>query len=221
VDADPKAVQNVQNEMRRFAKERMEVMLGMRKETSSVERLEIDFPFNAMEVDVLKKLAFTATKGATQNSDNFIPEVRRTTEEVQNVPRKTLKPIGSTSKKTQPAQSSRPLQNRPTTPVTRTKMDLTIDQIAREEGIPRELLEENAPATGGKPIHEMTETEIIERNKVVSRRRGKQVKSPGAIPMATEQQQEMLAQSQAGAVSQSPLMKSIIEKVKSMPIKNT
>lgn len=219
VDADPKAVQNVTNEMRKFARERMEVMLGMRKETTSVEHLEIDFPFNSLEVDVLKKLAFTATKGATQNSDNYVPEVRRTTEEVPNVPRKTLKPIGGIKKPTQ-TQPSRPLQTKASAPVQRSKMDLTIDQIAREEGIPRELLEETAPGVGGKPIHEMTEQEIIERNKLASQRRGKQVKSAGAIPMATEQQQEMLAQSQVGSLGQSPLMKGLIEAVKKMPIKN-
>src|ERR1019366_6683663 len=78
VDADPKAVQNVQKEIKTFAKERMEIMLGMRKETNTVEHLEIDFPFNALEVEVLKKLASTATKGASEHSDRYVPEVTRT-----------------------------------------------------------------------------------------------------------------------------------------------
>lgn len=218
-DADPKAVQNVQKEIRKFAKERMEIMLGMRKEVSTVEHLEIDFPFNALEVEVLKKLAFTATKGATQHSDNFVPEVKRTTEEVPNIPkRSTLNPIGSSRKVN--TKSSKPLQNKPSAPVKRTKLDLTIDQIAREEGVPRELLEENIPGVGGKPLHKMTEQEILERNRIVDQRRGKQVKSASALPMATEQQQEMLATQHATHIESSPGMAALLAKVKSMPIKN-
>ena len=33
-DCDPKAIKNVEKEIRNFAKERMEIMLGMRQETS-------------------------------------------------------------------------------------------------------------------------------------------------------------------------------------------
>lgn len=212
MDADPKAIQNVQNEMRNFARERMEIMLGMRQETSKVNVSE-GFPFNALEVEVLKMLASTATKGASENAEQYVPEAK------QPISKKVLRPIGgSTTVKKASTASSRPLQSKPATPVTRSKMDLTIDQIAREEGIPRELLEENVPGVGGKPLNKMTEQEIIERNRLATERRGKQVKSPQAIPMATEQQQEMLAQSQVGSLGQSPLMRNLIETVKKMPI---
>lgn len=219
MDADPKAIQNVQNEMRNFARERMEIMLGMRQAATAAMYLETEFPFNALEVQVLKRLASAATKGASENAESFVPEVKRT-----DAPRKTLNTIGGSTaaKKIAVKAAAKPLQSKPATPVTRTKMDLTIDQIAREEGIPRELLEENIPGVGGKKlVHQMTEEEIIERNKLVSQRRGKQVRSGSSIPMATEQQQEMLAQNQAGSViGTSNLMKQLLEKVKTMPIKN-
>lgn len=217
-DADPKAVQNVQKEIRAFARERMEVMLGMRKETATIEHLEINFPFNAMEVEVLKKLAFTATKGATQNSDNYVPEVKLTTEEVAMVhKRKTLNPIG-TSKKS----INKPLQNKAAAPVKRSRLDTTIDQIAREEGIPRELLEENLPGVGGKSLNELTDQELIERNRLAAKRRGAQVKSANSLPMATPEQQEMLAVERAAQMSNSgsPLMSRLLETVKQMPIKS-
>jgi len=223
IEADPKAVQNVQKEIKKFAKERMEIMLGMRRETSTVEHLEIDFPFNAVEVEVLKKLAFTATKGASENSDRYVPEVTKTTQEVERVSRKhTLNTIGNTkTSKKGTTQAKKPLNSKPSTPIKRTRLDLTIDQIALEEGIPRELLEEDISGLGGKPLHEMSEHEIMERNRIIAKRRTGQVKSSSAIPMATPEQQEMLAVSRANQVSVStPLMSRILEAVKNMPIKN-
>lgn len=222
VDADPKAVANVQKQIRTFAKERMEIMLGMRKETATVERLDIDFPFNSLEVEVLKKLAFTATKGASENSDAYVPEVTRTTEEVEVVPkRQSLNPIGykATPKKAQPQK--KPLQKKASAPIKRSKRDLMIDQIAREEGIPRELLEENVAGLGGKPLYEMTDQEIVDRNRLVMQRRGKQVPSKEALPMPTIEQQEAMAVQRAaqiagGGTGPLPFAK-ILETVKSMP----
>src|ERR1035437_9642895 len=50
-DADPKAIRNVQREMRKFARDRMETMLGMRQE-EAVLRTIVSSPFNDMEVNV-------------------------------------------------------------------------------------------------------------------------------------------------------------------------
>lgn len=220
IDADPKAIKNVEKEIRQFARERMEVMLGMRKETATIEQLEIDFPFNELEVQVLRTMAKTFSKGATENSDRYVPSVTRTTEEVEMVPRrKTLNPIGSAP--TKKAASSKPLQNRASAPVKRGKLDVTIDQIAREEGVPRELLEENVSLLE-KPINELSESELIERNKIVAKRRGASVKSANALPMATPAQQEMMALERASQMANSggALMGKILDAVKAMPIKN-
>jgi hypothetical protein len=195
VDADPKAVQSVQRAIRKFAKEQMEIMLGMRKEVTQVEHLEFDFPFNALEVDVLKRLAFTATKGATQNSEDYTPSVKRVTEETP-VKRKTLNPIGSATGQKKAPQTNKPLPARTQAPVKRTKRDATIDQIAREEGVPRELLEEDYVPLD-KPAYQLTEQEKHDRNKQISARRGVQVKNPSAIPMPTLAQEEFLAQQMA------------------------
>lgn len=234
VDADPKAIQNVQREVRKFAKERMEIMLGMRKETATVEHLDIDFPLNALEIDILKKLASAATKGASEHADRYVPEVTRTTEEVPIVNRKmSLNPIrGNSPRKPAPTpapsngrrvnDTQKPLKSKPSAPVKRTKFDLTIDQIAAEEGIPRELLEEHVPGMGGgKKLHELTETELLERNNIAAKRRGKQVRSPNSLPMATPEQQEMLAIQRATQVAGgTPLMAQILDAVKKMPVNN-
>ena len=217
VDADPKAIQNVQREIRNFARERMEVMLGMRKETTQVEHLEIDFPFNALEVDVLKKLAHTATKGATERSDRFVPEVTRVTEELDNVgqppKRNTLSPIRGGSKTSAPKKK---LQNKPTAPVKRSKLDVTIEQIAAEEGVPIELLEINTPGVGGN-----APASLEERARLAARRGGAQVQSPQAIPAPTFEQHMAKASQQVSSFGSTPLGQRILDAVKSMPIKNS
>jgi hypothetical protein len=228
-DSDPKAIKNVQAEIRKFAKERMEIMLGMRKETAEVERLEIEFPFNALQVDILKKLASAATKGKSDQGDNYVPEVRRVREDAPVVPRHTsLNTIGS-SKKAAPAPrqapqpSKKPLQSRAATPVKRSRLDMDIDQICREEGIPRALLEENIKMLK-KPTTELTDQELLERNRVAAERRGTQVASSNALPMPTQEQINNMAETHANKIASSKLAPSIdmsrlIDTVKKMPVK--
>ena len=202
VDADPKAIQNVQRAIRKFAREQMEIMLGMRKETTTVEHLEIDFPFNALEVETLRALARAATKGATDNSDRFVPGVIKSTQEVDNVggpqrPTKTntLSSIGSGSKKTSaPSPVTRkPLASKPSAPVKRSKMDDIIEREVRKAGISRELLEEDQLLS--KPVAELTPDELMARNELVAKRRGTLVKSSQALPMpSAEQQVQMVEQ---------------------------
>lgn len=219
VDADPKAIQNVQKEIRNFARERMEVMLGMRKETTQVEHLEIDFPFNALEVDILKKLAHAATKGATENSDRFVPGVTRVTEELDNVPqqppkRNILNPIRGSSNKT--VASKKKLQSRSVAPVKRSRLDATIEQIAAEEGVPIELLEINTPGVGGN-----APASLEERARLSTQRRVSQVPSSQAMPAPTFEQHMAKASEQVSGFGSTPLGQRILDAVKSMPIKNS
>ena len=227
MDAEPRAVQNVQREIRKFARERMEIMLGMRKETTVVERLEIDFPFNALEVEVLKQLAFTATKGASRHSDNYVPSVKRVSEELERVgpeKKKTLSPIGGSTaprRMSAPIKQENKLPSKPTTPIKRTKMDLTIDQICAEEGIDRALLEENYNPLS-TDVGNLSEADLLKRAQETAKRLSKRktVKSANSLPMATYEQQTMLAAQRAESIGQSPGMSALIDKLKTMPVKN-
>lgn len=223
VDADARAVKIVQKQIRNFAKEKMEEMLGMRQETSTVEHLEIDFPFNQKEVEVLKALAHTATKGDSENSDRFVPQVTRTTEEVPTVGEKKLRPIKTTSapkKLAQPQpQAKKQLPTKPTAPIKRTKLDADIDRIAAEEGIPRELLEENYVPLN-VPASQLSEQELLNRNRQLAKRTRTQVRSANALPMATPEQMELLAASRVMQINQSPGMSKLLEAVSKLPIKN-
>lgn len=72
-DADPKAIRNVQREIRKFVRERMETMLGIRQEQAAQAPV-ISSPFNDTEVVVLKMLASKMSKGATeQNQAPSVP----------------------------------------------------------------------------------------------------------------------------------------------------
>ena len=236
MDADPRAVQNVQREIRKFARESMEVMLGMRQTTPV--HAQAPSPFNELEVQVLKMVASKASNGATES-----PEANKVAEAIQQVPKKkTFTPIsGSTGTKRstpapqrapapQQAAPKKPLQTRAQTPVTRTKNDEIIDQILAEEGVSRADLE--LEYTGiGKKLHELTSEELEQRKKATAARLAsrRSVKSESAIPMATPEQQELLALQRATAMKGSEKMdglkipggmSALLDKVKSMPIKN-
>lgn len=182
VDADPNAARSVQKQIRKFAKEQMEIMLGMRKDSTKIERLEIDFPFNQVEVDFLKQLAYKGTKGASTNSDNYVPEVKKVTEEVENIPKKkTLNSIGPSTSVRKPLAKA--LQAKPAAPIERPKV---------ERKLPAEFEEDYKPLR--KDPSEMSAEEIIARNAEASaRQRGrKAVKGTGGLPQPTIEQEEML-----------------------------
>ena len=65
-NADPRAIKNVQREIRRLVREKMETMLGIRQEQPTLQQTVVSSPFNDMEVSALKMLASKITKGATE-----------------------------------------------------------------------------------------------------------------------------------------------------------
>lgn len=212
MEADPRAVQNVQREIRKFARESMEVMLGMRQIAPKNTDI-VSSPFNDLEVDILKKIASKATNGATESA-----EANKMASTLRETPKKkTFNPIGGSTA----LKKSVPLQNKPQAPLQRKKSDATIEQILAEEGVPRELIEENYVPIG-KPLDKLTSQERAERESQTMERlaRRKTVKSSSALPMASIEQQELLALQRATQIGQSPGMAQLLEKVKNMPIKN-
>ncbi len=207
--ADPIAAKFVQNQIRKFAKEQMEIMLGMRRETSKVETLEINFPFNAVEVDVLKKLAYTASRGASENSDRFVPEVTKTVEEMPVVRNQGLNKIGSTSK-----PLPKKLAPKAAAPIARAKTT----QVA----LPQETAFKD-PEPDYKPLtkdpSQMTQAELAEHWRGVEKRRHKLVKSTEAMPMPSFDQEKMLAMQFANAVPTGTLNSKLIEIINNLPKK--
>lgn len=65
VDADPRAINIVQNELKHFIVKRLEILMGLRQPVieKAKEIAEVDLPFNDTEVDFLKQLAYKGTLG--------------------------------------------------------------------------------------------------------------------------------------------------------------
>jgi len=180
-DVDPRAVKFVQREIRRFAKERMEVMLGMRQEASFQQgSANVVLPFNDLEISILKTLASKATNGATESPD---------ANKYSNWKEKKvgLTPIGS-PKVSKPATPSFALSKKPA-PLAR--------QAKPKQTLPPEFEPDYKPLE--KPASMLTEAELIQRNKeLAERQRGKQsVKNASALPMPSVEQQEILFQQRA------------------------
>lgn len=232
-DADAKAIKYVTKQVRNFAKEQMEIMLGMRQvAVAEPTVIQAEFPFNDLEVQVLKAMARTATKGATESA-----EAQTFTATVPQQPqaRATLNPIGLKPAAPKMAQvqprpvarpvaaqkpAAKPLPKGPAAPIRRDpRTEAQIDQILAEEGISREEYERQYNPSYkplGKPLSQLTENEMIERNKQARTRRAT---NPAAIPMPTAEQEEMIHTQRAQAANSNPQMMSIMNLLMAQPKK--
>lgn len=206
LDADPRAIKHVQREIRTFAKERMELMLGMRQTLAAPEALIL--PFNDLEISVLKKLASDVTGGVTQTEDankhaSWSAPKKQTLTPVASVKRPTqatLAPISAPARQTAPA----PLKQT-TAPISRPTPAPKV--LKKTEVVSEELL--------NKPIAELTEQELIDRNKIVSQKqkRRRAALPQNRVPMPSEHQMAAMAGNQADASSNSPGIQRLMEVV--------
>lgn len=215
-DADEKAIKYVQKQIRNFAKEQMEIMLGMRQEVVKQEAPVLtaeNFPFNDLEVQALKALARAATGGATE-----APEAQ-TFSGVQEAPKRTgLNPVAvkqapkpaAIAKPVAKAAPAKPLASKPAQPVKRTRQEVDIERILAEEGISREEYERQYNPNY-KPLDkdptEMDPEELKRRNAQAKVRRAI---NPNAIPMPTVEQEEMMYTQRAQAAASHPQMQNLM-----------
>lgn len=142
-DADAKAIKNVQREIRKFARERMEIMLGMRHESAKEE--VISSPFNELEVIALKAIAAQMSKGVTKSPEKAtlappkkdgISSISGTTK-TKGVPQltKEFKPLPNNrvAPAKEPAKSALVAQKSPAVPTDDTHLTKAIDQMTPDE----------------------------------------------------------------------------------------
>jgi hypothetical protein len=217
-DADEKAIKHVQRQIRNFAKEQMEVMLGMRQDTSKAQPITAsNFPFNDVEVTALKDLALMATKG-----DSASPEAQTFTAAAVKATKKmglnSISMKSSVPKKVLPAKAeSKPLASKAQSPIKRDpRTEAQIDQILREEGISRaEYDRQYNPAFKAlsKSPDQMSEQELIEWRKQSALRSKQAAKNPNAIPMPSPEQEEMLHTQRAYSNMNNPQMQNIMNAI--------
>jgi len=96
VDASPRAIKNVQNELKEYIVQRLEILMGMRKEKKEVSipkeiEVSVESEFNDVEKDFLKQLAYKGTMG---NSAKGVIEKRtQTIKPVTQLSSNGLKPL--------------------------------------------------------------------------------------------------------------------------------
>jgi hypothetical protein len=218
VDADPRAAKAVQKQIRNFARESLEVMLGMRSTVpahATGPEMRNASPFNDLEVDVLKKLASAASKGATEQVEEDQPHP------AQPPKKKTLNSIGQ---KTNPVAQQRVNAKPIGRPVPGKPIQKKVEPIARtakpKSNLPPEFEPDYEPLD--KPIHEMSAAELAERDRqALERQAGRKSAMPAdRAPMPDFATQEMIAMSQASRATGGAGMAGLNGKLSSLIINN-
>lgn len=183
-DADPKAIRNVQREIRKFVRERMETMLGIRQEQAIQETI-VSSPFNDLEVTVLKMLADKMSKGQTSQSQPQAPApvpVAPKKDGISSIsgqlrPNTNPAPIGKPLSKTGKVVPKATVPAKPAAKPVQTKSALKPDESVLQ-----------------KPIEEMSSEELAAHNAAAEERslRKKAAMPTNLVPHPTAQGLEML-----------------------------
>jgi len=190
VDANEKAIRNVQREIRNFAKERLEVLLGLKPDPKlspvQTKVVQVQSQFSELETDLLKRLLSKMSNG--------------TTDKVKEVPKaEPVKKITNTIPQIQ-QQQSKPMAMKSIAPVKAKEVAKPVPQKTavkapvQQKAAPQKRQpapKEEAPLS--KPVHLLTSKELMERNKRAQERQsGSKAVSAKAAPMPSVEQQEYL-----------------------------
>lgn len=177
VDSDPRAVKNVQREIKNFVKERLEILLGIRQDPKIAVR-SAPAQFTELEVSLLKGVLGKLSGGTTARVETpkTIPATRPVSNQIKKlVPPKAIapKPVVATPKKVMTVNQAQG-QPKPKMPVPK--------QMRQQESDPLY-----------KSPSEMTSTEIEQRNReIAARQAARKAKSDAALPMPSPESQEQL-----------------------------
>jgi hypothetical protein len=183
-NADPKAIRIVQREIRKFVKEKMELMLGIRQE--KVLETIVSSPFNDMEVTVLRMLASKMSKGATEEVHQTGPQLPPATPKKDGI----TSISGNLRPQTTPLSSGKPLSKLSKNEKGQNKQQAK-SAIAKEELALK------------KPISEMTQEELAAHDAAALARRSKNYAAipNNLVPHPNAQTLEMMYTAQ---VNQNP-----------------
>jgi hypothetical protein len=217
VDVNPIALRNVQNELKSYIVERLEILMGMKSDRKPLNQkiptsINIELPFNDIEIDFLKQLSYKGTKGesakmspkvstislSSEEEDNEEPVVvaprgiNKLSNQVQSLPRPITS--SSTPKKTgQVIVNKEPAKKQPQEKRKKFKTeDEEIMEIAKRE------LEQ-----GSVNPYNMTEEELLERNSKIKSGQNSS-RSLNKIPPVTGETMLAHYQTQSATRSQNP-----------------
>lgn len=212
VKANPRALANVQAELKAYIVQRLEILLGIKKDQAEKEvpkEVQVELPFNDIEIEFLKALSYKGTKGASAQAESKKVLAREVlpTMESRPLPAKSqpegLQSLGDSyndeeeyeeeyqepvkpKKKTAPLKkvvtnkiTKKPTQSKPAP--SRAKLSRG-GQISQEEAerIAREDIER---MKGRKPISEMSAEDLMRANRNINS--GRTARTEGAKPIPT------------------------------------
>lgn len=200
VKANPVALKRVEAELKGFILDRMQILLGMKEEKKiqQVQQLKVELPFNEVEVDFLKALAFKGTRGESAKSNlksleaktiSSIKQVEEAPklkglskiqqeEEYEEEPEEEVEEIEEEEEELPPPPKKvikKPIQKQSPVKKSVQSKPSTIEEIARED---------IKKMSKRKSAFEMTPEELMEANKRIQN--NKSGKPANAIPMPTE-----------------------------------
>ena len=211
VEANKIALENVQNELKTYIVGRLQVLLGIAQDTTlEPQSMRIEMPFNRLEIQALKDLAYKLTKGASQDiEENETVEVIKEERVSKIKPLAKLQSIKSVSKPQTFKQEQQPTRQTNQTPkqnthqsnvrVNSNKRKIELPRLdkpimgpngevitAEEMEMAREQLQEELERGVSKDPYDMNPEELIERSKKI---KGQTIsKKVKRIPMPSQDQ---------------------------------
>ena len=216
VDASLEAIDNVQNELKVYIVKRLEILLGLREPVVRVETTVAQLPFNNIEIDFLKQLAYKGTLGASENGIPVTPKIEKKqivkplVASKQSTPVK-LKSLAIPKKKAgvQKEVFEVQIHETKTPPKQQVKMQPTQKATGKQtppsakiraSGMGRELSEQEAIALAKleltnnpqtKPFHEMTAKEKANRIREVNEKHKRPATTNKMVAMPSTNELEM------------------------------
>ncbi len=172
MEADPRAIKNVEREIKGFIKERLEVMLGIRQDKAKARSAT----FEEDEIVILKGLVARA-RGQTR--------APTPTPAFKPAPATQPAPSGPRFSPPKPAVA-------PPRPAPQKAAPKRSPVVARNQAR-QQPVKESAPLD--KPVYEMNETELMQRNEeIAARTAARKAAASGGIPMPSLDQEHMIYQ---------------------------
>lgn len=189
LDADPKAALIVQKQIVKFAKEQMEIMLGMRQPKSQTNYDVVSSPFNDLEVKLLKEFASKMSGGKSAEAGANKIAQKLNSIGSPSRPQREMAPVQPRQSAPAPRAPQQALPQAPSAPLKRKKkVSMGIDRLLREGMSPKDV--------GYKPLKkhpgQMTTDELLKRNEEAKLRQASQktARPANAMPLPSYEQEE-------------------------------
>ena len=193
VEADSRAIANVQKEIRTFIKARLEILLGLKPDPKLQpiqQEIGISQPsqFTELEVELLKRFLSKLSKGATEKLDQTSQVVQKAVVPA-SIQSQGLRPLSTPVNR----QSSLRGFQGPSAPLAAKEppSQINVGNQKIKKILEEQFGENEMPL--GKPANKLKRSELIERNKRIAQRQAaRKASNVGQLPPPTAAQEEAI-----------------------------